>query len=114
MLRLVCHAVQCFVIFIFLMSALNLIPGDKIRVIGGVYVGNEAEVVKVTKHMYWIRLISSIGGATKGDVVSVMSGNVEKIITDASKVAYASKLLQLRDRMDVLLELLSKLHVQKG
>jgi len=39
---------------------------------------------------------------------------VEKIITDASKVAYASKLLQLRDRMDVLLELLSKLHVQKG
>jgi hypothetical protein len=95
------------------MSAVKLVPGDQVRVIGGVYTGCDATIVKVTKHMYQIHLVPFVGSGTDHDVVRVMSWNVEgkKVLVTADELV--SEVLLLRDQFATILELFEKLEVKK-
>jgi hypothetical protein len=61
------------------MNASKLMPGDKVKVVGGSYVSHTTVIIKVTKHMYQIRLSALARHVEEIDVVCMMLWNVEKV-----------------------------------
>jgi ribosomal protein L24 len=96
------------------MSASKLMPGDKVNIIGGNYVGRTAVILRVTKHMYQIRLSALGGYPDEVDVVRVMSWNVEKQEGDKECNELLVEIMLMRDCLDDLLDRFSKLHVRNG
>ena len=94
------------------MSATKLMLGDKVYVVGGTYVGCTAVIVKVTKHMYQIRLLSFGGHDGEVDLVRMMSWDVEKVEDPNPRDELLVEISVTRDRLDELLDLFNKLHVK--
>jgi hypothetical protein len=96
------------------MSASKLMPGDKVNIVGGNYVGCTVVILRVMKHMYRIRLSALGGYPDEVDVVHVMSWNVEKQKVDKERDELLVEIMLMRVRLDDLLDCFSKLHVRKG
>jgi hypothetical protein len=94
------------------MIATKLMLGDKVNVVGGTYVGCTAVIVKVTKHMYQIRLLSFGGHVGEVDLVYMMSWDVEKVEDPNPRDELLIEITVMRDRLDELLDLFNKLHVK--
>jgi hypothetical protein len=81
------------------MSTMILCCVDWVNVIGGSYNGRSAIIVKVTKHMYQIRLLHSVGNKDEVVVVRVMKWNVEIVRDEVSdpSLSLVSELAAMRD-----------------